>query len=1791
MKNTVLTAKNSFQEGLIMDFSPSVTRNDCMTSALNATLLTFNGNEMSLQNDMGNGRVETAFLPEGYTPVGTCEFGDIIYIISYNPMINKAQIGCFPSPERNISSDELFDNSNITIQSEDFQQLDSNNEPTGELKALSVKKILFDKDMHSGDQYIIYSNDNLDMSYISDFGNTDRVKGSFPKLVKISIVSIDESGKMTYIDSNVKWYNNDYYLNYCNAADSTGLQTDIDSYRSLVSSAYNTFASKTPGKLALLFELERINSFDVSWECYEIEKTETYSLYDLYWNFNWETSHNDININKVILSRNSLDSLNSPNSNKLEIISELPLNRDVVFDITRHYSPEELKNYEVENTTLQRLMNYNEYKEIKFDTIVSNYTTKTKVSRYITTTDESININPGRYNYFDETEKEFKIDNICDTIINNYYKIPVTKKFATFKLYHNRTGSAIFNYSLTPAMPYGKLDDLKISGYIDFDKISNTNLGINTWKYYVNDNTISLTYGLDAVVSEGKVVKDVRLEFYDNQGLAAIYSSPPRSSYNGTFTNTFILNTKDAKLTNVTKNGTVHYHTNGIYKKYNDLSTEEFNDYFISDATHVFIKKENEENIYFEIDMQNVFWGTHKYDSNNKTYTLASKKAVEKNEANKANNPTVYQNDCGILYKNQLYLVKIILTIGYDNTVSSETETTEIFERWMWTSEIFNNEYYSKKDFIELTPELSLNVEGQYKIVPDEWKWEEKTLKSDQVSQPLHLGLSAIQTKLNSDDPNIKLKLHVGLVNNYNMFNLWNNETNNLSQIEIYIMEGNHQLKNYNDQPKIKYVNGNLPLLESIYPIIDLELTGEETEVDLPIYQTEESYLDYKDSTKLSIIEPDFNKAKLYNMKYNEIMGSYVSDGDGSKINYEDIDIETIPNFIKKFLSLELDENSTYAYLDFTGVNGVSINYINPIKFFKFYTLSDNDLSFTVNTVPEVVEGIVDIGIDKITVTSEKPNKSNGLLLYEAKIIEVSEAEVPKNTNFTTLFPIILPRETITDANNTELYKTDIMSGEDNNRPCEFYYLKRGFLDQTAYGNTTTNYAYYRCIIYTDEISLETHQVYVSGLEDTTTPTEESSLIINGDSNRLLKNILYNYPNLEEITATNLSSFKDEEMDNIIFWSINSYISKDVDRFIKNEIKEIIYMPAKTKMKLYADKIIYLDKLEYKTNFTVDAIKFEVNSDNVIKATDIINTSNIINPGYYLFTKETDSENTIDKMLSLAYSESDSVNFSEKITYVDTNSNFIELDTSKITTYKYNAQSLLDYEISLMLKSVKYDKYYRETENALRQIERNTIKSLLYTSEDLEEYNLVLAETENKQIIPMFKNGFTMGFGNMAGNPSHIERSLVDLVETKENSAYYSLLTTDDTTKIKGKRDNFFGSGPVSGSRDRNISYKKMNNKEHMDWTQKKYNDNTAARIYNGREYTIYDKVFFPIFLMHTVYTRGGYSDGDKKTKWSRNENLQLEVPELYRKGKDDHITLNGSLALLNENNMYIQDDWCSGNAKIFAEKLITFLRNIYYLDNTEPINKYEPYTKNYAYLEDNYSLYTRDIVTYVKFTNNINVNDLLLIQSGSYSNYLEQLKQWSDSNIDVTNTEFKLNNVIKNIPFQLRQDYKIPYESTSPDIIKSKEIIVESPDPSFINTTITFELERGILYGYDGKELKPLSNLKTIEYDKNATYAYKQNEDGGYSKDSNGNYLLSLISSEDLELSKLDVSTLCSKNNIFALGQQYRSDDTDIVKLKYNGNSLKVSKDTYSMMLSKNGSDNIGLIDFETNLKFFKNE
>lgn len=288
-----------------MDFAPDNMSSNVMTSALNATLLTFNGNEMLLQNDMGNGRVETARLPDGYIPVGSCEFGDIIYIVSYNPILNKSQVGCFPSPERNISSEEIGDLGQA-ISSSDFQELKDGN-PTGKLKANSVKKVLYgSKNMNSGDKYIIYSDDlNADNTkHLSDYGNLSHRHGMFPKLVKIHIVSIEESGKIVHLDSNTKWYDNNYYISADGQKNSEG-KLDIDSYRTLVSSAYSIFSSKVSGKLALLIELEKITGFSCSWEPYiestSVEKGINYTNYLIHWNFNWTTDDNNINPNGALL--------------------------------------------------------------------------------------------------------------------------------------------------------------------------------------------------------------------------------------------------------------------------------------------------------------------------------------------------------------------------------------------------------------------------------------------------------------------------------------------------------------------------------------------------------------------------------------------------------------------------------------------------------------------------------------------------------------------------------------------------------------------------------------------------------------------------------------------------------------------------------------------------------------------------------------------------------------------------------------------------------------------------------------------------------------------------------------------------------------------------------------------------------------------------------------------------------------------------------------------------------------------------------------------------------------------------------------------------------------------------------------------------------------------------------------------------------------------------------------------------------------------------------------------------
>ena len=94
-KNSV----NTFTEGLVCDLDPINVPNNVLTDCLNGTIITYDGNEYSLQNDKGNYPLKDCKLRENFIPVGIKEYGGILYIVSKNPFTGEEEIGSYPSPK------------------------------------------------------------------------------------------------------------------------------------------------------------------------------------------------------------------------------------------------------------------------------------------------------------------------------------------------------------------------------------------------------------------------------------------------------------------------------------------------------------------------------------------------------------------------------------------------------------------------------------------------------------------------------------------------------------------------------------------------------------------------------------------------------------------------------------------------------------------------------------------------------------------------------------------------------------------------------------------------------------------------------------------------------------------------------------------------------------------------------------------------------------------------------------------------------------------------------------------------------------------------------------------------------------------------------------------------------------------------------------------------------------------------------------------------------------------------------------------------------------------------------------------------------------------------------------------------------------------------------------------------------------------------------------------------------------------------------------------------------------
>ena len=654
MANTIMSAKNSFQDGLIMDSSPDNTQATCMTSALNATLLTLNGNEMSLQNDMGNGRVETAYLPEGYVPVGTCEFGDIIYIVSYNPIDNKAQIGCFPSPERNLSSDEISD-TNQVLTNQDF--IDNNHT----IINTSVKKILVDKKINPGDKYIIYSDVNNSISgnkdVLSDYSQHKHDVNH--KNVKLHVVSIEDSGKITYLDTTTKWYD-DYYIK--EGAEVSNGKIDLDSYRDLVSSEWSIFGSKNSGKLAILAELEIIDSFSCSYYITRAEKINDNYEYDIVLEPTCQSSKGLIPSYLIIDNLTNKDRLKTPKS----------LSQNYAFDW------ETLDKEDYQGVTLTFSIPYEE-----------------------------------------------------DSLGNRLQK-----------------ASNIVSFDVIPAMSFGKIESMKSTITIDFNKIGTGEITLDTWKYHNSASAITLQYGMSMYLLPNETIDYVKIQFFDNQGLVGEYLVDDRKSYNGIITEYIGLDGS-----NVNKN---------FSKYYKILKAKTENEQDDQVVRQGFIKYQETliEHLGLEVEITSNEYDEFKEKLKKDTPDLSQLDEVIK-QYYLSKGEKYYQNDAGTLYSNFLYLAKIFVK-------KTKKEEEHIADRWLWTTNMFNEYYYKIDDFKILKPNLVLDNQAIFEAVPQKYSWQETVINNlgNDLSSRINTYSANIQNIGYDEIPNINMYIYLYLSSN-----------------------------------------------------------------------------------------------------------------------------------------------------------------------------------------------------------------------------------------------------------------------------------------------------------------------------------------------------------------------------------------------------------------------------------------------------------------------------------------------------------------------------------------------------------------------------------------------------------------------------------------------------------------------------------------------------------------------------------------------------------------------------------------------------------------------------------------------------------------------------------------------------------------------------------------------------------------------------------------------------------------------------------------------------------------
>lgn len=555
---------NQFSGGLEMDMATAKTSDNVLIDALNATYITMNGNEKALQNDMGNGRVERAFLPPGYVPVGMKEYGGIIYIASYNPLTNKGQVGSFPSPERNIDSSEASQNI-VEISWEDFAggEWDSDYNPI--CKTFIVKSDVFQgRTFHSGDKYTIYMDgveptslkllsnyNNVLQQVVEQEGGEKAIKYIVPT-IKNDRFGVDESSgtlnvkpispknniislKLAVLDSNNRLRD---ITNQCkrfttNGNKSTIIQFDLNTTPLLkFNSGYfiptnveqtnifdkessefikernkkpvNTFNSKISGEIYIVATINTLQNFTVSAFGYQKDGNDFDPIIktDLlsYGITEFEQNADYLVILQSVYTYNCPDGVTSYTDLGLQKNYGDPLSKDDI-EIIPQDSP---------------LGNYWTQEGLNTENYIQGYrlTDKSALLGYTTSEEgvviQSIDIDKSYVSFNSQVGNE---DNRSYDPNTGLYTVVNYQAFWFTIENKDEYSSIIFNYEAEPSMTFSKLPALTYSGSIDLKKLGTGVITLNEWRYFNDLTEDALTGTLTVGFESYREYSNIRLQF------------------------------------------------------------------------------------------------------------------------------------------------------------------------------------------------------------------------------------------------------------------------------------------------------------------------------------------------------------------------------------------------------------------------------------------------------------------------------------------------------------------------------------------------------------------------------------------------------------------------------------------------------------------------------------------------------------------------------------------------------------------------------------------------------------------------------------------------------------------------------------------------------------------------------------------------------------------------------------------------------------------------------------------------------------------------------------------------------------------------------------------------------------------------------------------------------------------------------------------------------------------------------------------------------------------------------